>query len=238
MGKRKGKLSSEQKRRQRRLDKLEKEGNNNNSEVDSDLVEENENQKDSDLEENDEEKMSSKRNEGASGQLPVRKKSRRQSGEIIWESDHFPPCSKFQPPSKLPTIKSVVGRVRYLTMGGKHQERKDMAIKQVAMEVESKYYHDTVYCMPIRTILRKLENVMSIYKNGKARLLEGNRDSAKVVQEYKDLILEKDKLFEVATSSPEQRTKCELSWGVKMGDKEKLYLADQRGTENWSVIWG
>ena len=83
MGKRKGKLSSEQKRRQRRLGKLEKEGNNNNSEVYSDLVEENENQIDSDLEENHEKKMSSKGNKGTSGQFPVRKKSRRQSGGII-----------------------------------------------------------------------------------------------------------------------------------------------------------
>ena len=45
------------------------------------------------------------------------RKSRRQAGEIIWDDEHFPPCSKFQPPTKLPTISSVIGRVRYLTMG-------------------------------------------------------------------------------------------------------------------------
>ena len=92
-----------------------------------------------------------------------------------------------------------MGRVRYLTKGGKHQEKKDMALKQVAMEVESKYYHDTIYCMPSRAIYRKLENMMSIFKEGKSRLLEG-RDTLKVVQEYKDLILDKDKLFDAIQS--------------------------------------
>ena len=42
-------------------------------------------------------------------------------------------------------------------------------------------------------------------------------------------VQEKDKLFEVATDSTEQKVKCALSWGVKMGEKEKVYLEDQRG---------
>ena len=84
-----------------------------------------------------------------------RKRSRRQSGEPVWEADHFPANAKFQPPTKLPTFKSVIGRVRYLTQGGAYQMQRDMAIKQVALEVESKYYHDTVYCIPLRTIERE-----------------------------------------------------------------------------------
>ena len=69
------------------------------------------------------------------------KKSKRLAGEIIWDSDHFPPSSKFQPPTKLPTVKSVMGRVRFLTKG---KMQKELAIKQVSLEIESKYYHDTV----------------------------------------------------------------------------------------------
>ena len=50
----------------------------------------------------------------SAGNLPDRK-SRRQAGEIICESDNFPPVAKFQPPTKLPTLSSVIVRVRYLT---------------------------------------------------------------------------------------------------------------------------
>ena len=55
----------------------------------------------------------------ATGNVQGRKRSRRQSGEPVWEADHFPANAKFQPPTKLPTFKSVIGRVRYLTQGGK-----------------------------------------------------------------------------------------------------------------------
>ena len=167
-------------------------------------------------------------------QAPGRKRSRRQSGEPVWEADHFPANAKFQPPTKLPTFKSVIGRVRYLTQGGKHQMKRDQAIKQVALEVESKYYHDTVYCVPLRTIERNLEKLMQTYRNGKARLLEG-RDEYKVVKEYKELIVEKDKLFDVSTSCLEQKQACLKLWGVNMGEKEKVYLIDQQGPKKNGV---
>ena len=79
----------------------------------------------------------------------------------------------FQPPTKLPTLRSVVGRVRFLTAGGKHQMSRDTAIKQVALEVESKYYHDTICCIPERTIERRLEKIMETFNTGKKRLMEG-----------------------------------------------------------------
>ena len=63
----------------------------------------------------------------SAGNLPDRKSRR-----IIWESDHFPPVAKFQPPTKLSTISSVIGRVTY----------REKTVKKVAMEVESKYYLD------------------------------------------------------------------------------------------------
>ena len=92
----------------------------------------------------------------SAGILPDRK-SRRQAGEIIWESDHFPPVAKFQPPTKLPTLYSVIGRVIYLTQGGKNQLPREKAVKQLALEVESKYYHDTVHCIPLRSVERKVD---------------------------------------------------------------------------------
>ena len=95
-----GKLSSAQKRRMRRLGKSQEDGNNNKSGASTDVVEEEDSQKECGTVANDGEKNSANVQEPASSKPPVRKKSRRQSGEIIWEDDHFPPCQKFQPPTK------------------------------------------------------------------------------------------------------------------------------------------
>ena len=227
MGKKKGikKVSVKWARRMRKQQKLKKEMNNNKQEdVDS---------QDQPGSQPDQEGESE-----PSGKVAIGKKSKRQAGEVLWDSDHFPPCSKFQPPTKLPTIKSVVGRVRFLTKGGKQQMQKEMAVKQVALEIECKYYHDTVYCMPIRTIERKLTQMMITYRVGKSKVVEGGRDNEQVVRDYKELVQEKDKLFEVATTSPKQKENCELKWGVKMGEKEKMYLEDQRGARKMECDMG
>ena len=181
MGKSKGKkVSAAWARRQRKLKEDVGEGSQDNSDKDEN---ENDQKREAAVNNNSDEPVTS-------DQGQARKKSRRQSGEPAWEFDHFPPSAKFQPPSKLPTVNSVVGRVRHLTQGGKYQMKREDASKQVALEIESKYYHDTVYCIPLRTIERKVEKLMQTYRNGKARLLEG-RENDQVVKEYKELILEK-----------------------------------------------
>ena len=138
MGRKKRKvISTKWQRRKRTQEALKKEMNNEKKqEADTEEGQ----QSGSRLDGNESQEADQVNKTGASSQ---RKKSRRQSGEIIWDSDHFPACSKFQPPTKLPTIKSVVGRVRFLTMGGKHQMQRNTAVKQVALEIECKYYHDT-----------------------------------------------------------------------------------------------
>ena len=47
------------------------------------------------------------------------RKSRRQSGEPALHEDHFPPLKKINPPDKLPTKASVIGKMRSLCTGGK-----------------------------------------------------------------------------------------------------------------------
>ena len=81
--------------------------------------------------------------EGSSGV----KKSRRLSGEPALEEDlHFPLLAHFNPPDKLPSISSVIGRVRMLSGGGNNNMSREKAVQEVTKEIESKYYHDTVYC--------------------------------------------------------------------------------------------
>ena len=74
------------------------------------------------------------------------KKSRRLSGEPALHVDHFPLLLKFDPPDKLPTFASVIGRMRSLCAGGKNNMTKDNAAVEAAKEVMCKYYHDTIYC--------------------------------------------------------------------------------------------
>ena len=74
------------------------------------------------------------------------KKSRRLSGEPPLQEDlHFPPLVKFNPPNKLPTNACIIGRKRNLSGGGKNNMSSNKAAVEVAKEVESKYFHDTIY---------------------------------------------------------------------------------------------
>ena len=73
------------------------------------------------------------------------KKCRRLSGEPALEEDlHLPPLTKFNPPEKLPSTASVIGRMRMLSGGGKSNMSREMAVKEVTKEVDAKYYLDTI----------------------------------------------------------------------------------------------
>ena len=156
------------------------------------------------------------------------RRSRRQSGEPALHGDHFPPLKKFNPPDKLPTKASVVGRVRYLCSGGKNNMSNDKAAVEVAKEVYSKYFHDTVFCLSKSKITQCVKDLWKVQRDG-GRVARAGRMNLKLAQDYQKLIKSKDDLFDMATEDPEQKKKLEVEWGVKMGVKEKLYLDDQRG---------
>ena len=94
------------------------------------------------------------------------KKSRRLSGEPALHDDHFPPLSKFHPPDKLPSLASIIGRVRMLSGGGKKNLSTDKAVLEVAKEVESKYFHDTVLCHSKSKIAKDIKELLITYKEG------------------------------------------------------------------------
>ena len=74
--------------------------------------------------------------------------SRRLSGEEVLDiNTSFPMCEKFQPPNKLPTLRSILGRMRYLCGGGKRNMGVKEAATEVAKEVFCKYYHDSICCL-------------------------------------------------------------------------------------------
>ena len=154
--------------------------------------------------------------------------SKRQSGEPVWDADeNFPPFDKFQPPTKLPSIRSVIGRLRNLTSGGKYNMSFERASRETAKEIFSKYYHDTIYCVPYATMVFKIKKLFTEFKDGKKRLAQG-REQSEAVSKYKEMVLSKDKLFDMSTSDPDRMLVCQEEWGIIMSKREQHYLEDQR----------
>ena len=70
------------------------------------------------------------------------------------------------------------------------------AAREVAKEVYSKYFHDSVYCHSFETIVRRVEGLWKDYKEGRKRLNGNGKESwdRGVVQKYNELVKEKDSL--------------------------------------------
>ena len=123
------------------------------------------------------------------------KKRRRLSGEpCLEENINFPPLERFNPPDKLPTYASIVGRIRYLSGGGKRNMPADKAIVEVAKEVEAKYYHDTVFCKSLSEITREIKKMWTMYQDGK-KLAKAGRLTLTKAKAYVELTKEKDLLI-------------------------------------------
>ena len=73
------------------------------------------------------------------------KHSTRSEGKIMDFDQDFPPCRQFQPPTKLPTVQSVIRVLRFhLGLGniaGIGKVTTDMAVREVAKQIYAKYYH-------------------------------------------------------------------------------------------------
>ena len=156
------------------------------------------------------------------------KKSRRLSGEPALDPDvNFPPSSKFQHPTKLPSWKSIISVMRYLTSGEKKTMSANEAAREVCKDIYCKYFHDSVFCIPFETMFHKVKRVWDLFKIGKLRLGQG-RSTSKEVKAYEDLVAKKETLFDMSTNDPARIENCEKDWGVKMSEREHIYLADQQ----------
>ena len=159
------------------------------------------------------------------------KTSRRLSGDPplhLPDDDAFPLLAQFNPPTKLPTKASVIGQLRYLSGGGKRNMTRAQAVIEVAKEVEDKYFHDTVHCKSLHQINKHITTLYDIYTQGKAKAKLGLMTQPKA-KAYEQLVKEKDYLFDVATEDQTRKNRLNEEWGVKMGQRENLYLEDQRG---------
>lgn len=141
------------------------------------------------------------------------KKRRRHSGEPVADSEeHFPTCKRFTPPTQLSTFKGIIGRIRYLTSGGKNNKAKREAIREVSKEIKTSFCNATVYCLELRTIKKNVIKLFEEFKVGRKIFAMGDKDKngnnvADVIR-YKDLIAKKDRLFDCSTDDPARREKC------------------------------
>ena len=138
----------------------------------------------------------------------------------------FPPLAHFLHKSKLPTIRSVLGVVRNLTTKKCEQ---GVAIREVVKLVYSKWFHDTVYCLSLRTMERRLTELWKVFKDGKHSLGKGKWDTVKVVRLYKEMVESADTLWDVYAKDDKRWKECEKEWGVRMSDMEQRYYEDQKG---------
>ena len=54
------------------------------------------------------------------------------------------------------------------------------------------------------------------------------REGSSAVLQYKELVHNKDKLFDMSADTEQRKIECEREWGVKMSQAEKDYLLDQQ----------
>ena len=160
-------------------------------------------------------------------------KTRKQSGDINPDVV-FPLLDKFQHPTMLPTIKSVIGVLQSKTAGGKAQTSHDDAVREVAKLVFSKWFHDTVYCIALHAVVKRIRKIWEIFREGRKRFNAG-RNSGPAIDAYSDLVADADKLFDIGPGTLKTEnlrqarvTKCFEEWGVAMTEQEYEYYEDQK----------
>ena len=141
------------------------------------------------------------------------RRSRRLSGEPVLDEDcHFPMLSKFNPPDKLPTVASIVGRLRMLCGGGKRNMTRQQAVAEVSKEIESKYYHDTIHCRSLPAICRSVKTLFDNFTEGKKEAKKGRLMLVKA-KTFIEMIKDKDTLFDMSTNDPDRKRQLDIEWG-------------------------
>ena len=139
----------------------------------------------------------------------------------------FPSLPRFSPPSQLPTLKSVLGVLQSLTSGGSAQTTHAKAVREVSKLIFAKWYHDTVFCLSVNAIAKRLTKVWMEFRESRKRYGEG-KQSGKAIEDLKQMVENADKLFDIGCSSPAQIAKCKEEWGVTMTDPDHQYYQDQK----------
>lgn len=142
----------------------------------------------------------------------------------------FPKISVFRPSSKLPTLGSTVGMLRFFNAQRQTKKgvRSDQASREVAKILTAKWYHDTLPCIDFESLVYRLEKLYREVITGSRDMRRTDGKKRKSVEMYKQLVAEKDKLYDIFEENETKRKEKEQEWGVSMGKMEEIYLADMR----------
>ena len=150
----------------------------------------------------------------------------RTAGPVLDPEIVFPECPR--PTTKLPDVATVIGMVRYLMNHTKDGLKSEVAVmREVSKQVYSKWWHDTVYCITLEAIIKKLALLYQQVKEGWKRVRAGRENSPPALK-YKDIVDTRYLLFDIFPQDMKRREHCEVDWGVKMSPAEKLYYEDQK----------
>ena len=140
----------------------------------------------------------------------------RSGGKIYYADVEFPAMKTYEPKSKLPTIRSVIGMLRYHVGKGGAGKSVDIAVREIAKQVMAKWYHDTVCCKSLSTITREVEKLRSTFVNGKRRFATRGDKSLNetVLKKYLELFDNKSSLFDIYQEDKDKRMQVEAEWGV------------------------
>ena len=153
-----------------------------------------------------------------------RKKSMRADGPILDHVVVFPAMVEFTPRTKLPTMKSIIGVLKFLT---DNKTLHEAAVKEVSKRVYAKYFHDTIYCISLCSIERRIGDTWNHFREGRKRVGEGKTTGVSI-DRYREIFAAADKLYDFAETDESKWSTIQTNWGVKMSDKEKLYYKDQK----------
>ena len=126
----------------------------------------------------------------------------RSSGPVLDPDLVFPECSSLT--THLPDNKTVIGLIKFHLKDGSSAE----AIRRVSKLIYAKWKHDTVYCIALEAVVKKVTKFWSIYKEGVMQLRAG-REKSSAVQKYKEMVENKKALFEIFPDIHARRLKCE-----------------------------
>ena len=145
----------------------------------------------------------------------------------------FPEMKMFQPRNKLYSMDSVVGMLRYYTslqkgMKGSKASGK-VSFREVAKILTAKWYHDSLPCIDYEKLVERLKVIYNVVLTGSRDMRRNDGKSRTSITKFKELVGQKDKLYDIFEDDDMRRWDKEKEWGVLMGKMEKMYLEDMRG---------
>ena len=162
----------------------------------------------------------------------------RSAGPVFAIDLAFPQLQIYSPVTKLPSLASVVGMLRYYTDPTKlgRGRTKEAGVAEVAKQVYAKWYHDSVTCITMKGLKKKLDNLLNQVKEGHKRYQQEGKESQKrkALVDYKEMVYKKDQLFDIFPRKANgekdiaRQKAVEKEWGVQMGNMEEIYYEDQR----------